>query len=51
VRVELHATGGPVPSYLTLRGADRPVELGRFLSEEERVALCRDLRARLARQG
>ncbi len=35
----LHATGGPVPNYITLRGGDREVELGAFLSEDERVAL------------
>lgn len=48
VRVTLHATGGPVPQYLTLRGSDREVELGAFLSEEERVALRNDLAERLA---
>ena len=35
----LHATGGPVPNYITLRGGNREVELGAFLSEDERVAL------------
>jgi uncharacterized membrane protein len=35
----LHPTGGPVPNYVTLRGGDREVELGAFLSEEERIAL------------
>ncbi len=39
VKPVLHATGGPVPNYLTLRGGDREVELGAFLSEPERVAL------------
>lgn len=35
----LHATGGPVPNYITLRGGSREVELGTFLSEAERIAL------------
>ncbi len=47
VQVTLHATGGPVPDYLTLRGNGREVELGAFLSEEERVALRNDVQARL----
>lgn len=47
LRVTLHATGGPVPNYLTLKGEGREVELGAFLSEEERIALRDDLLARL----
>ena len=39
VRVELHPHQGPVPNYLTLTGNARPVELGRFLSEDERKVL------------
>ncbi len=39
VRLTLHASGGPVPNYLTLKGDGREVELGAFLSEEERVSL------------
>ena len=35
----LHATGGPVPNYITLRGGDREVELGAFLTEDERITL------------
>ena len=39
----LHPTGGPVPNYLTLRGGDREVELGVFLSEPERITLHGDV--------
>lgn len=49
VRVSLHASGGPVPDYLTLAGNGREVELGAFLTDAERRALYADLRERLAR--
>ncbi|MEH7826637.1 DUF2244 domain-containing protein [Gemmobacter denitrificans] len=48
VRIALHTTGGPVPHYLTLQGGPREVELGAFLTPEERQALARDLTLRLA---
>jgi uncharacterized membrane protein len=48
VRLTLHETGGPVPNYLTLRGSNREVELGAFLSEDERIALKADLSRKLA---
>ena len=35
---------GPVPNYLTMRGNGRTVEIGAFLSEEERPILAEDLR-------
>jgi len=38
-RVRMHPEGGPVEHYLTLRGAGREVEIGAFLSEEERKTL------------
>ena len=48
LRITLHETGGPVPNYLTLKAKGREVELGAFLSEDERIALYRDINARLA---
>lgn len=48
VRPQLHPTGGPVKHYLTLTGGPRVVELGAFLTEEERKALQAELRARLS---
>ncbi len=50
VRLTLHRTGGPVPHYLTLTGAGREVEIGAFLSEDERIALHGELLAVLDRQ-
>lgn len=49
IKVTLHEDGGPVPNYVTLRGGGREVEIGAFLSEEERKALYHDLRRALAR--
>lgn len=48
VRVELHASGGPVPNYVTLQGGPREVEIGAFLSEEERISLSNELRTAFA---
>ncbi|MGI3211590.1 DUF2244 domain-containing protein [Roseovarius tibetensis] len=42
-RVEMHRTGGPVEHYITLKGAGREVEIGAFLSEDERKALYGEL--------
>lgn len=39
VEVRMRPEGGPVAQYLTLKGNDREVELGVFLSEDERAAL------------
>jgi len=44
-RVHMHETGGPVRHYVTLSGNGREVELGAFLSEEERKALYSELGA------
>ncbi len=40
---------GPVRHYVTLKGKGREVEIGAFLSEEERIALFDDLQRVLAR--
>ncbi len=48
VRVHIRPDGGPVPDYLTLTGDGREVELGAFLSPEERTTLATDLREALA---
>jgi uncharacterized membrane protein len=48
VRPILHVKNGPVPNYLTLQGSGREVELGAFLSEDERVALKSELDRALA---
>ena len=45
----LHETGGPVPKYLTLSGAGRTVEIGAFLSEEERTELKPEIEEALRR--
>ncbi len=45
--VDLHESGGPVPHYVTLRGGGREVEIGAFLSEEERKALFVELSDRV----
>lgn len=44
VKVTMHETGGPVPYYVTLKGDGREVEIGAFLSEDERKALYTELR-------
>lgn len=47
-QVHLHKTSGPVPNYVTLKGGGREVEIGAFLSEDERKALFDDLSTALA---
>lgn len=49
VQLKLVDKGGPVEQYLTLSGNGREVELGAFLSPEERVRLHDDLTRALAR--
>jgi uncharacterized membrane protein len=43
VQPRLHEKGGPVPYYITLKGHGREVEIGAFLSEDERKSLYEDL--------
>ena len=47
--VHMHEKGGPVPYYVTLKGANREVEIGAFLSEDERRTLFDDLSRALRR--
>lgn len=42
-RVTKYDDEGPVPHYVTLSGSGREVEIGAFLSEDERIALYDDL--------
>ncbi|WP_333682686.1 DUF2244 domain-containing protein [Pontibaca methylaminivorans] len=51
VHAEMHDADGPVPHYVTLHGAGREVEIGAFLSEDERLSLYDDLNRRLRRSG
>ncbi|MCX7559327.1 DUF2244 domain-containing protein [Sulfitobacter sp. F26204] len=48
-KVTKYDRDGPVPNYVTLRGEGREVEIGAFLSEEERVELFKDLQRTLSR--
>lgn len=49
VRIALHKQGGPVPNYVTMKGDGREVEIGAFLSEDERKALFTELDMRVRR--
>ncbi len=46
-RPEMYEEGGPVPHYVTLVGDGREVEIGAFLSEDERITLYDDLARKL----
>lgn len=50
VRVTKHDKGGPVPHYITLSGNGREVEIGAFLSEDERPVLYDDLQRYVAKR-
>ena len=39
---------GPLPNYVTLSGNGREVEIGAFLSEDERKSLFKELKSALA---
>lgn len=47
VHVKLDPKHEKTPNYITLKGADREVELGAFLTEDERAVLYDDLTERL----
>ena len=47
-RAQLYLKEGPVPNYVTLNGNGREVEIGAFLSEDERKSLYDELRKALA---
>ena len=49
VAVTLYPAKGPVPNYLTLKGEGREVELGAFLTPEERARLAGEVQERLSR--
>ena len=51
MRTKLVTEGGPVDNYLTLIGSDREIELGAFLSPEERLELLADIEAAIKRLG
>jgi uncharacterized membrane protein len=42
-KVDMYPTGGPVAHYVTMSGKGREVEIGSFLSEDERKALYGEL--------
>jgi uncharacterized membrane protein len=45
--VHLYGTEGPLPNYVTLSGNGREVEIGAFLSEDERKSLFKELTERV----
>jgi uncharacterized membrane protein len=47
VSVAFHEKGGPVENYVTLKGEGREVEIGAFLSADERLELYRELSDKL----
>jgi len=48
VSVHLHPNSGPVENYLTLRGGEREVEIGAFLTPKERQTLMAEIQSALA---
>ena len=49
IRLTLHEEGAKVENYLTLRGGGREIELGAFLSPDERRALRDEIESALHR--
>ncbi|MEE9389230.1 MAG: DUF2244 domain-containing protein [Paracoccaceae bacterium] len=49
VQIKLRPIGGPVENYVTLRGNDRTVEIGAFLSADERLTLYVELQRAFSR--
>jgi len=49
VEVKMHPKSGPVENYITLRGKGREVEIGAFLSADERKILLTELQGVLAK--
>jgi len=49
VRIDIHPKGGPVENYVTLTGNGRTVEIGAFLSPDERQALYGELNGAFSR--
>ena len=47
-RASIYIKEGPVPFYVTLNGNGREVEIGAFLSEDERKSLYEELRSELS---
>jgi uncharacterized membrane protein len=47
VSAHLHTKAGPVENYVTLKGANREVELGAFLSAGERLTLYDEVQLQL----
>ena len=47
-RASIYTIEGPVPFYVTLSGNGREVEIGAFLSEDERKSLYEELRREIA---
>lgn len=51
VRVQCQENGGPVENYITLEGGPRRVEIGAFLSPDERAALVDEITRALNRSS
>jgi len=49
VEIKMHPKSGPVENYITLRGNNREVEIGAFLSADERKTLLTELQGVLAK--